>query len=295
MAELNIDELNKEIDKLRRQLDLPKLSPFDSKDIQKAKESLRGLRAELQEINSDLKFVADSFRDSVNELSKQNTELARTKSSLRGISDISRKLLDYKIGDLDLSKKQLNTLEYQAKVQFKSLQYSIASGRLTDVQQKEAVNAYNQQQKFIEGLEEIKNLQTEISSKSGVRLFSGLEAVSKAIPGLSNFTSAFEDAAKASKDAARDNILNKKDLQISLDANGKGLTKEKIKQLGLEKELGNLTGSAAAKKIKSLGLEAKSQSTLLAGAKSLGPSLAKSFGPALIITELVQAFIKLDN
>jgi hypothetical protein len=295
MADLNINELNKEIDKLRKQLDLPKLSPFDPKDIQKARESLRGLRAELQEINSDLKFVADSFRDSVNELSKQNTELARTKSSLRGISDISRKLLDYKIGDLDLSKKQLNNLEYQAKVQFKSLQYSIASGRLNVVQQREAVNAYNQQQKFIEGLEEIKNLQTEINSKSGVRTFSGLEAISKAIPGLSNFTSAFEDAAKASKDAAKDNILNKKDLQISLDANGKGLTKEKIKQLGLEKELGNLTGSAAAKKIKSLGLEAKSQSTLLAGAKSLGPSLAKSFGPALIITELVQAFIKLDN
>jgi hypothetical protein len=295
MADLTIDELNKEIDKLRKQLNLPKLSPFDSKDIQKARESLSGLRAELREINSDLKFVADSFRDSVAELSKQNTELARTKSSLRGISDISRTLLDYKIGDLDLSKKQLASLEYQAKVKFKSLQYSIASGRLNDAQQKEAINAYNQQQKFIEGLEEIKNLQTEISSKSGVRLFSGLEAVSKAIPGLSNFTTAFEDAAKASKDTAKNNIFNKQDLQTSLDANGKGLTKEKIKQLGLEKELGNLTGSAAAKRIKSLGLEAKSQSTLLAGAKSLGPSLAKSFGPALIITELVQAFIKLDN
>ena len=295
MADLTIDELNKEIDKLRKQLNLPKLSPFDSKDIQKARESLSGLRAELREINSDLKFVADSFRDSVAELSKQNTELARTKSSLRGISDISRTLLDYKIGDLDLSKKQLASLEYQAKVKFKSLQYSIASGRLNDAQQKEAINAYNQQQKFIEGLEEIKNLQTEISSKSGVRLFSGLEAVSKASPGLSNFTTAFEDAAKASKDTAKNNIFNKQDLQTSLDANGKGLTKEKIKQLGLEKELGNLTGSAAAKKIKSLGLEAKSQSTLLAGAKSLGPSLAKSFGPALIITELVQAFIKLDN
>ena len=295
MAELTIEELNKEIDKLRKQLNLPKLSPFDSKDIQKAKESLRGLRAELQEINSDLKFVADSFRDSVAELSKQNTELARVKSSLRGISDISNKLLDYKIGDLDLSKKQLASLEYEAKVKFKSLQYSIASGRLNVEQQREAVNAYNQQQKFIEGLEEIKKLQTEISSKSGVRLFSGLEAISKAIPGLSNFTSAFEDAAKASKDAARDNVLNKKDLQISLDANGKGLTKEKIKQLGLQKELGNLTGSAAAKRIKSLGLEAKSQSTLLAGTKSLGSSLSKAFGPAYIIYELVQAFIKLDN
>ncbi len=295
MADLTIEELNKEIDKLRKQLNLPKLSPFDPKDIQKAKESLRGLRAELQEINSDLKFIADSFRDSVAELSKQNTELARTKSSLKGISDISRKLLDYKIGDLDLSKKQLTSLEYEAKAKFKSLQYSIASGRLNTTQQKEAVNAYNQQQLFINGLEEIKKLQTEISSKSGVRLFSGLEAISKAIPGLSNFTSAFEDAAKASKDTAKDNILNKKDLQIALDANGKGLTKEKIKQLGLEKELGNLTGSAAAKRIKSLGLEAKSQSTLLAGAKSLGPAIAKAFGPAAIIYELVQAFIKLDN
>jgi hypothetical protein len=295
MADLTIEELNKEIDKLRKQLNLPKLSPFDPKDIQKAKESLRGLRAELQEINSDLKFIADSFRDSVAELSKQNTELARTKSSLKGISDISRKLLDYKIGDLDLSKKQLTSLEYEAKAKFKSLQYSIASGRLNTTQQKEAVNAYNQQQLFINGLEEIKKLQTEISSKSGVRLFSGLEAIFKAIPGLSNFTSAFEDAAKASKDTAKDNILNKKDLQIALDANGKGLTKEKIKQLGLEKELGNLTGSAAAKRIKSLGLEAKSQSTLLAGAKSLGPAIAKAFGPAAIIYELVQAFIKLDN
>jgi hypothetical protein len=295
MADLTIDELNKEIDKLRKQLNLPKLSPFDSKDIQKARESLSGLRAELREINSDLKFVADSFRDSVAELSKQNTELARTKSSLRGISDISRTLLDYKIGDLDLSKKQLASLEYQAKVKFKSLQYSIASGRLNVAQQKEAINAYNQQQKFIEGLEEIKNLQTEISSKSGVRLFSGLEAVSKAIPGLSNFTTAFEDAAKASKDTAKNNIFNKQDLQTSLDANGKGLTKEKIKQLGLEKELGNLTGSAAAKRIKSLGLEAKSQSTLLAGAKSLGPALAKSFGPMFLLIEAFKSFLDLDK
>jgi hypothetical protein len=295
MAELNIDELNKEIDKLRRQLDLPKLSPFDSKDIQKAKESLRGLRAELQEINSDLKFVADSFRDSVAELSKQNTELARTKSSLRGISDISRKLLDYKIGDLDLSKKQLNTLEYQAKVQFRSLQYSIASGRLEKTQQKEAKNALSLLKDFENGLKEVQQLQTDISSKSGVKIFSGLEDLSKAIPGLSKFTPAFDNASKAAKNAAKDNILNKKDLEFSLANNGKGLTENKIRQLGLEKELGNLTGSAAAKKIKLLGLEAKSQNTFLAGAKELGPALAESFGPLFLLAEAFKSFLDLDK
>jgi hypothetical protein len=48
-------------------------------------------------------------------------------------------------------------------------------------------------------------------------------------------------------------------------------------------------------KAKSLGIEIKSQNTLLAGAKSLGPALAKAFGPLFLAVEAFKSFIELDK
>ena len=116
----SIKDVNDEIKDLNRELGKTPTTPFKTSDMQKALDAVKELRAEFKAMNSDLSYVARSFRDSVAELSKQNTELNNVKSSLRGISNIASKLSAYKQGDLDLGKKEIQNLEKQAKLKFLS-------------------------------------------------------------------------------------------------------------------------------------------------------------------------------
>jgi hypothetical protein len=308
-----IKDVNDEIKDLNRELGKTPTTPFKASDMQKALDVVKELRAEFKAMNSDLSYVARSFRDSVAELSKQNTELNNVKSSLRGISNIASKLSAYKQGDLDLGKKEIQNLEKQAKLKFLSLQYSIQSGRLKPKELSEAKASLQLQQNFIDGLKEIKNLENQISNNKGTSFFSGLEQISKSIPGLSKFSSAFENAAKASKEQARYNLQNFGSVEGMSKANlkalqtGKGLTAEKIKELGLEKQLidaqgKGLSGTAAAMKAKSLGITATAESSKspfqagMAGLKSgISSTTSEALSFAGIITALVKSFFELDT
>ena len=64
------------------------------------------------------------------------------------------------------------------------------------------------------------------------KLYSGLKY---------NCSGPFEEAAEASRGMAVK-------IQDAGNSGGKGLTKEKIKQMGLEKDLGNLSGRACSSK-----------------------------------------------
>ena len=76
----------------------------------------------------------------------------------------------------------------------------------------------------------------------------------------------------------------------------KDLTKEKIKQLGLEKDLGKLIWlEQQLKKLKVLVQTKKGTLAAKAGFKALGPIIKKAFGPAAIILELVNAFKLIDG
>ena len=85
------------------------------------------------------------------------------------------------------------------------------------------------------------------------KYFSALSEVVKDIPGLRKLSSPFEAASKAARETVINNLKNKVFLEQALKT-GKGLTKEKIQQLGLEKEAAGLTGSAAAKKLRDAGV-----------------------------------------
>lgn len=266
------------IDLLNRRRGIEEASLDDARDLANFLQTqTKELKSQLTEKNSIRSVSRDIVRIATQTFNIQDKELG----TLKGIKDLSkqRQLLEQSI--LTLSSLKNKVYEGDARLQFE-INHAI------EEQIKSAT-------KLKQEIQQIEDLSNSVSKNFGVKTFGALSDIANAIPGLKRFAEPFEKAAEAARKVGTQNILNKKDLQSSLESNGKGLTKEKIKQLGLEKELGNLTGSAAAKRIKSLGLEAKSQSTLLAGTKSLGPSLAKSFGPALIITELVQAFIKLDN
>ncbi len=283
----DIKKINAEISKLSKQLgQTPPL--FDAKDLKIAKGYLTGLRSDVKEINSDLKFVADSFRDSVNELSKQNTYLSQSKSALKGISSISLKLLEIKKGEVKANDEDIKKLRQKAKIRFEELQNALKSKTLKKEEAEEIQSAINAQAEFLRGSQEVLEITKAINKNIGVKTFGGLEAISKAIPGLNKFSGGFTEASDAAREMAHG-------LEDAARSGGKGLTKEKIKQLGLEKELGNLSGNAAAQRIKGMSATKKGMLSLKSGFKSLLPSIKKAFGPIFLLTELFSAFKSADK
>jgi hypothetical protein len=130
------------------------------------------------------------------------------------------------------------------------------------------------------------------------RWFSILSKVSSDIPGLRKLASPFEAAAKASRETVLNNAKSKSSFEELLKT-GKGLTKEKIKELGLEKEAAGLTGKAAAARLKAAGVTAKTESVASAGLKAGASEALSAFGaggPIVIgltlIVKLIQFFVE---
>ena len=338
-----IKELNEEIEALSKKLREPS-KIFEEGEINQAKLYIKSLRTELLKVDSDLNYIADSFKRSVQELSKQNTFLNQGKKSLKAISDISSQLLRIKYGEVDASSKDLSKLITKAKIKEDELIQSInllktSEKQTTEIKAQigELTKAAKAMEAFRSGAADVLDIQEKIEGDKGVKLFSGLEDITNAIPGLNKFTGAFKEASKAAKDAARQNSLEKElvdaqnkesDKKFSvlekqritdLESlkSGKGLTKEKIKRLGLEKKLVgtskagkpvDLSGTAAAKKAKSLGatdmvkplgsakkLTATTINPLKAGLKSLGPILKTALGPLALLAMLVQTLLEADK
>ena len=152
----DLKKINAEIEKISRELGKQK-KVFDTSNLEQAQTYLKGLNAELAEMNSDLSFIVGSFRDSVNELSKQNTELTNAKSSLRKISSISSQLLDLRNETTVVDEARIEKLERQARLEFDSLKVSRDIGGLSKEQTKEIEDAINRQETFLAGLQKIKD------------------------------------------------------------------------------------------------------------------------------------------
>lgn len=131
--------------------------------------------------------------------------------------------------------------------------------------------------------EDIANDSAKLDKSSQV--FEGMAEIATKYFG-SNFAKPFERA----KEAAREQyILNQKLQGVNIKT-GKGLDKSAIERLGLTDKLLDknkkvLTGTAAAQRIQKLGLQStlKSQSSLAAGFKSMGPVITKALGPLALV------------
>jgi hypothetical protein len=129
------------------------------------------------------------------------------------------------------------------------------------------------------------------------KYFSMLSEVAKDIPGLRKLSSPFEAASKAARETVINNLKNKVFLEQALKT-GKGLTKEKIQQLGLEKEAAGLTGAAAAKRLRDAGVTGQKSATgagLKAGfadfkESALGGVTAITAGVS-ILTKVIKFFV----
>ena len=319
-----IQQLNAEIDALYKRLGRQDTPPiFDDKKIGAARREIKKLNEDLNEVNSSLGYISQSFRDSISELSKQNTELGYAKRALRNIEATARSIAYENEKGLLIEEKTLDKLEKKAKLEFESLRIAKDSGKLDIATQKE-INAIfdkrtGQLQEFEKTMGKIRNQTKMVKDDFGVKTFSFFDDLTSKIPGLSALSEPFKAARIEAEKTGKANVelfgsakpLEKQQRAALEEAakSGKGLTADKLKQLKLDKmlvdsggnQLKGKTASNAAKKMlgganTSLGKSAISP--LKAGLKSIGPAikgmLKKALGPVAILMELFEAMKGVD-
>jgi hypothetical protein len=205
----DINKINKEIDELRKQLGQKSIQPFDIQNLQLAKNVLTGLRAELRDMNTDLDYISTSFKNSVQELSKQNIFLSLSKKSLNSISGISDKILQARRGEVSFTEKQLQNLRAKAIIDFKSLETALKYGNLTSIQKDEIDNAIFQQTLFLQEIDNTIQAQEKVNKQIGLAGVA-LEGLGKTLSkiGFSNLAQPISDAIKKTKDALIQTELN---------------------------------------------------------------------------------------
>ena len=205
----DINEINKQIAELTKQLGKTPDSPFKESELKKAELVLKGLSAELREMSGDLDYISKSFKDSVNELSRQNVYLSSAKKSLTGISDLSRQLVDFRRGENTLSDKQLITLKDKARIHFEELATSIKSGKLDQTAQYHAEQALADKDLFIDSLDRTLELQQQVNKEVGL-LGQGIEGAGKFLKkmGFEGLSKPLSDAIDKTKQARLQMKLN---------------------------------------------------------------------------------------
>lgn len=303
MADLKkqLEDINKEINKLRKEFGDKPLKPFNINELEEAKLALRGLQAEARELGSDLDYVSKSFKDSVNELSRQNFYLTDARKSLSSISDIARKITDYRKGETTLSEKQLKTLQQQAKVKFDSLKNDIRSGQLGKENTKEAQEALDKKDLFNDALERTILHQKSVNKEIGL-LGTGLSGAAKILSkmGFGDLSQPLQDAIDKTKNARlqqklnADEIKNINKLQEFQNKGYKNLSfKEKHLYSQLKKRYGTDKDALETKKndLKSVNKSLDSQASKY---KNIGKALKDQLTSAnlldYVFKELINAF-----
>ena len=146
-----VEALNKQIKKLYQEMGRATMPPiFQANQLQQAKDQVTGLNAQLDKTRESLSFIAGSFTDAVNELSKGNKYLSNTKSSLNSLTGIANTLKVEAQNINNLSEKRLLSLEKRAKIQFETLKISKANLDVNSAAYKEAENALKSEKELLD-------------------------------------------------------------------------------------------------------------------------------------------------
>jgi hypothetical protein len=143
------------------------------------------------------KKIAKSYeRDIVNSISKATRSLGgavKAQMDLNNGSNVSKNIL-----------KQIESIQLNRVLVEEDINQARRNG--LDISDELKNSILEQFKTEEERLETLQNINKEINKSSGVKLFSGLEGISNAIPGLRNFTSAFSDASKSARAQAANNL-----------------------------------------------------------------------------------------
>ena len=168
------------------------------------------IRDEVDEISNSLRYIQDSFKDSVNELQKQNAYLNAQKSALNKLSDIAKNILNIRRGDSDLDTKKLAKLRLETKERIAQLEFSKRRENITQ----DEIEAINRQIKDAESLfksfDKVLEVNKEINKQLGAfpALAGGIDkALSKlGLPEL-GFKEALDETRRLGQEA--DSVGNK--------------------------------------------------------------------------------------
>ena len=282
------------------------------------------LNQEGAEFNSTLSSISST----INQLIRDNRTLATNfgiqNSTLKSTRDLAKDLSSV-TQDLIKDQKSLNRLENniqntkkEAKIlsqELLILNLKMKNATVDEqavlaeiiIQKQEQLDTTNQLlNSSIKLNDTVKSFRDNLESSkdSGVVLFKSLSSLVESSP-FKFMAKPMQEASKASQEAAAYNLKHFGQVkgmtkeQEKMFKTGKGLTQEKIKEMGFADKLVDkngkiLSGTAAAAKAKALGIT-NTLSPLQAGLKALGPALTKALGPVAIILELVKAFIQADK
>ena len=271
-------------------------------------------RAGIQEdILEDVRDIGNTITTQLQNLKFERAERTEIRSLVREINKSATENYNTTLKELG-SQRQLTKIQKDRAnldkqlLSLQNLQEKFAKGRTQ--REQDLAFALREQiaftQNLIGNLAQIESQSKAIAQNFSVKTFEGLSRIVKDIPVLRQFAAPFEQAADASRivtaeNARLDDLLQKRAKVFDIsNKNGKGVTKEKIKELGLEKELEGLAGRKAIQKANELGLHEKikgKQNASLAGAKELNKVVNRLAWAAILkqMTELNSQQVELQR
>ena len=181
-----IKSVNEEFSKL-----VNKLDEIDQKTLSRTREALLSGKVTLEEWNRELKrfnttadnvgnslsYIANSFKDSVNELQKQNKYLSSAKTIINNISKSAQSALSVRRGETDINVKNITLAKQQIESQKEQLKLAIKNGNLTKSQRGEIYKTLNDLDAYEEGLTGVLKTNEEINKSLGFgpQLLGGLD------------------------------------------------------------------------------------------------------------------------
>ena len=274
----DITQINDEINRLRAELGRRPLRPFDQADLERAKATLTGIRAEVREMSSDLDYVSKSLKDSVNELANQKAYLSDAKKAFSSISSISEKILDYRRGETTLSERQLKDLQTQGRKRYEQLELIKDVGNLSQENRLEVIAALRDQDKFNDSVERTIKHQKDVNKEIGL-VGQGIGGIAKAASklGFGDLSQPLTEAIDKTKNARLQMKLNGDQItevnkQITAQNSGQlsaaqmraGFGGKALKDLQLQKdalEAQNVDLTTQTSKYKNIGNALKDQLT----------------------------------
>ena len=230
MAQLTLAELQQAIDDLVQKTGKTGINAFNITNLQIAEATLRGLQQEFREMSGDISFIRDTFKETLDQLSRQNTYLSAAKKSLRSISSISSQVVEHRKGETTLTADQIKKLQHRGKLEFEQLQVAIKRGSLRGADIAELQNALNQQEAFNKALENTARIEEKVNKDiglAGVGLKSFANLMSQI--GFGDLSKPFSDAIGKTKEARRQIELNNEAIERGAEEYSKN--KQELRQL----------------------------------------------------------------
>ncbi len=261
MAQQPTKEQLQEIQDLIKQTGNTVIDPVNIKNLDQAKEAIRILNLELREMSSDLDYINKSFKDTLNDLSKQNVYLSTAKSALRGISSFASQILEHKKGESALDVSQLEKLKHKAKLQAQEIDLALRAGNLSKTEKKALEKSLDSIKGFNKELDRTIAVEKQVNKEiglAGVALKGFANLMAQA--GLGDLSKPFADAIDKTKDARRQTQFYQ-DAIKELEAKGANRTEDEDKILeSLRQQVAQL--STQTNKYKNIISAVKEQLTL---------------------------------